>query len=170
MAGNKNSGGRRVGSGRKRKSESQKMEEEQGRMTMTFDSLDEDVPKPNRVLREIQLEGNPLQADEIYEKTWVWLEKRGCTPFVSPELLDRYAMMFARWLHCEEHISKLGYLGKHPTTGGEIQSPYVKMSHDYMSQVNRLWLEIFSIVKEHCTGDFGSGNTLDPMEMILGGG
>ncbi len=169
MAGNENSGGARLGSGRKKKQNPHILEVFQVGMTMENDYLEEEIPKPNKVLCEFQLDGSTLQASEIYEKTWLWLENRGCTALISPELLDRYAMMYARWLHCEEHISRLGYIGSHPTTGGEVQSPYVKMSQDYMAQINRLWLEIYSIVKENSTGSHGSIIEIDPMEALLSG-
>lgn len=171
MAGNKNSGGRRVGSGRKPKPRYDKIRDGE---TVDIASVEicENVVildgVNNVVLTQTQADGSVLQATEIYKKTWDWICERGCAVMVSPQLLDRYAMMCARWLHCEEHISKNGYLGTHPTTGGEIQSPYVKMSFDYLSQTNRLWLEIYGIVKENCSGDYSVGvEEVDPMEALL---
>lgn len=169
MAGNENSGGARFGAGRKPKHTKNMEIQEQGTF-LEIEHLNEECPVANSVLSIPQLDGSTLQAEEIYTNTWAWLEKRGCCSMVSPELLDRYSMMYARWLHCEEHISRLGYLGRHPTTGGEIQSPYVKMSQDYMSHVNRLWLEIYSIVKENSRGSsYGAIVDFDPMEAILRG-
>ncbi len=51
-------------------------------------------------------------------------------------------MSVARWIQCEEAITEYGFLAKHPTTGNAIQSPYVAMSQNFMSQTNRLWMEI----------------------------
>ena len=64
-------------------------------------------------------------------------------------------MSVARWIQCEEAITEYGFLAKHPTTGNAIQSPYVAMSQNFMSQTNRLWMEIYQIVKENCSSEYG---------------
>ena len=77
-------------------------------------------------------------------------------------------MMAARWIHCEEIITKTGYLATHPTTSMAIQSPYVAMSQNYMAQTNRLWFEILQIVKENCAADYTGANPQDDvMERLL---
>jgi uncharacterized membrane protein len=87
---------------------------------------------------------------------------------VSPQLLERYAMSAARWIQCEEAVTEYGFLAKHPTTGSAIQSPYVAMSQNYMAQTNRLWYEIFQIVKENCATDYTGANPQDDvMERLL---
>ena len=127
-----------------------------------------EMPQPSAMLSAVQKDGTILQAGEIYKTTWNWLDKRGCALLVSPQVLERYSMMAARWIHCEEIITKTGYLAKHPTTSMAIQSPYVAMSQNYMAQTNRLWYEIFQIVKENCTADYTSVNPQDDvMERLL---
>jgi len=127
-----------------------------------------DMPKPSDMLSAVQRDGTKLQAGEIYEATWKWLDERGCAALVSPQLLERYAMAAARWIHCEETISVTGYLAKHPTTQMAIASPYVSMSQNYMSQANRLWAEIYGIVRENCAKDYTSLNPQDDvMERLL---
>jgi hypothetical protein len=77
-------------------------------------------------------------------------------------------MSVARWIQCEEAITEYGFLAKHPTTGNAIQSPYVSIGQNYMNQTNRLWLEIFQIVKENSTGDYKGANPQDDvMERLL---
>ena len=77
-------------------------------------------------------------------------------------------MSAARWIQCEATITEFGFLAKHPTTGNAIQSPYVAMSQNYMAQTNRLWYEIFQIVKENCAADYtGSNPQDDVMERLL---
>ena len=77
-------------------------------------------------------------------------------------------MSAARWVHCEEAISKYGYLGKHPVSGQPIQSPYVAMSQQYMKQTNRLWGVIFQIVRENCATEYkGASPQDDMMERLL---
>ena len=71
-------------------------------------------------------------------------------------------------MQCESAVSRYGMLSKHPTTGKPIQSPYVSMAQSYMAQTNRLWLEIFQIVKENCTSEYKGGTPQDDiMEMLL---
>ena len=77
-------------------------------------------------------------------------------------------MSAARWIQCEEAVTEYGFLAKHPTTGNAMQSPYVAMGQNYMSQTNRLWVEIFQIVKENCAGEYtGESPQDDLMERLL---
>lgn len=77
-------------------------------------------------------------------------------------------MATARWIHCETIITNTGYLAKHPTTGAAIASPYVGMSQNYMNQANRLWNEIFAVVRENSTADYSGGTPQDDvMERLL---
>ena len=103
-----------------------------------------------------------------YENVWKWLAERSCAALVSPQLIERYAMASARWIQCESITSELGFLAKHPTTGAAIQSPYVAIADKYMTQANRLWSEIYQIVRENCTGEYGGANPQDDvMERLL---
>ena len=77
-------------------------------------------------------------------------------------------MSAARWIHCEEAVSKYGYLGKHPISSQPIQSPYVAMSQNYMKQTNRLWNEIFAIIRDNCSTEYkGVSPQDDLMERLL---
>lgn len=110
----------------------------------------------------------PLVAEEVYKATWEWLAERRCASLVSPQLLERYAMSVARWIQCEEAITDYGFLAKHPTTGNAMQSPYVAMSQNFMSQTNRLWMEIYQIVKENCATEYKGETPMDDaMERLL---
>jgi len=134
----------------------------------TADLIGRDMPEPGKMLEAVQKDGKTLIASEIYKATWKWLDERGCAALVSPQVLERYAMSAARWIQCEEAITEFGFLAKHPTTGNAIQSPYVAMSQNFMSQTNRLWFEIFQIVKENCTGEYAGTNPQDDvMERLL---
>lgn len=126
------------------------------------------MPKPSEFLSAKQKDGSVLGAVEIYETTWKWLSDRGCATIVSPQLIERYAMASARWIQCESLTSELGFLAKHPTTGAAIQSPYVAIADKYMTQANRLWSEIYQIVKENCTEEYSGSNPQDDvMERLL---
>ena len=91
----------------------------------------ETMPEPSDYLSEIQRDGKPLGADLVYRETWQWLDQRGGSQFVAPRLIEAYAQAFARYVQCEQAISKFGLLGKHPTTGAAIASPFVAMSQSF---------------------------------------
>ena len=128
----------------------------------------QDMPKPSAFLSAKQKDGTELQAVEIYRNTWEWLSVRGCAAIISPQLIERFAMASARWIQCEMITSQLWFLAKHPTTGAAIQSPYVAIANTYMTQANRLWAEIFQIVRENCTSEYTGANPQDDvMERLL---
>ena len=60
-----------------------------------------------------------------------------------------------------------GLLGKHPTTGGVVASPFASLSQSYQKQANVLWYEIFDIVKQNCTTKFDGSPQDDLMEQLL---
>ena len=167
-------GGKRPGAGRKKKAVTEKAANGNpgGRPLEVLDIPDMqgvDMPKPHDFLSADQRDGNPLQAKEIYEDTCKWLKGVGCAHLISPHMIERYAMCAARWIQCEEITNKLGFLSKHPTTQKPIPSPFVNIGINYMNQANRLWNEIFQIVKENCSSDYSSGPNPqdDLMERLL---
>lgn len=133
------------------------------------DLTGEDMPAPGEYLSRMQKDGKPLGADTLYTETWKWLRDRGCEKFVNPRLIEAYAQAFTRFIQCEEAISTYGLLGKHPTTGGAIASPFVQMSQSFQKQANLLWYEIFDIVKQNCTTAFTGNPQDDMMEALLSG-
>ena len=171
-----NRGGRRVRAGNKPDSLADKIitgrkaeilafdapELEAGTLDGAADLLGQDMPNPSEYLSARQRDGKPLGADEIFTETWRWLKARGCEKLINPRLLEAYAQAFARYIQCEDAISTYGLLGKHPTTGGAITSPFVQMSQSFQKQANLLWYELFDIVKQNCTMAF-VGNPQDDM-------
>ncbi len=133
------------------------------------DLYGEEMPIPSDYLSTKQKDGKPLGADALFIETWRWLRERGCEKFVNPRLIEAYAQAFTRYIQCEEAISTYGLLGKHPTTGGAISSPFVQMSQSFQKQANLLWYEIFDIVKQNCTTAFVGNPQDDIMEALLSG-
>ena len=131
------------------------------------DMFGEDMPPPSDYLSSRQRDGKPLGASVIYTETWKWLKARRCEMFVNPRLIEAYAQAFARYIQCEEAISAYGFLGKHPTTGGAVTSPFVSMSQSFQKQAKQQWYEIFEIVKQNCTTAFVSNPQDDMMEALL---
>ena len=166
-------GGARPGAGRKKKALTDKVESGNpgGKTLKVLDIPDVsgvDMPKPHDFLSATQRDGGQLQAKEIYEETWNWLKTIGGTAVVSPQLLERYAMCSARWIQCEEMTNRMGFLSKHPTTQKPIPSPFINIGINYMNQAVRLWNEIFQIVKENCSTDYGEVSPQDDlMERLL---
>lgn len=162
-----NRGGARVGSGRKSKALSEKVTEGKvgGAKYIPADDdlVGEDMPPVKDFLKAQQKNGKELCAEEIYKEIYRWLKARGCERLVSGQLIEQYAMSVSRWMQCEEAISEFGFLAKHPTTGNAIASPYVSMSQQYMKQSNQIWYQIYQIVKENCSVDFGGDSPHDDM-------
>ncbi|WP_205422864.1 terminase [Granulicatella sp. zg-ZJ] len=124
------------------------------------------MPKPSEYLSANQKNGLPLGADVIYAEIWLWLKERNCDKLVNKRLIESYAQALARHIQCEEAMSSYGLLGKHPTTGAVVTSPFVQMSIQFQKQANLLWYEIYDIVKQNCTEVFeDTGN--DMMERLL---
>lgn len=127
----------------------------------------EEMPSPSDYLSSKQKDGSMLGAAELYKETWTWLKERGCEKLVSKRMIESYAQAFTRYVQCEEAISQFGLLGKHPTTGGVVTSPFVTMSQSFQKQANLLWYEIFEIVKQNCTTEFEGSPNEDMMERLL---
>lgn len=133
------------------------------------DLYGEEMPAPSDYLSARQKDGKPLGAGDLFKETWKWLKDRGCEKFVNPRLIEAYAQAFTRYIQCEEAISTYGLLGKHPTTGGAMASPFVQMSQSFQKQANLIWYEIFDIVKQNCTTAFVGNPQDDIMEALLSG-
>ncbi len=167
-----NRGGARIGSGRKSKALTDKIND--SGMAVVIDlpepsAIDgEDMPPVKDYLKAKQKSGRDMCAAEVYEETWKWLKERNCERFVSVQLVEQYAMSVSRWIQCEECISEYGFLAKHPTTGNAITSPYVTMSQQYMKQMNQVWYQIYQVVKENCSVEWrGATPQDDVMERLL---
>lgn len=165
-------GGARVGAGRKPKALSEKINQGSQAAVLSFpepaELKGERVPPIKEFLKASQKSGVSLCAEDVFRSTYLWLQKRGCDRFVNTQLIEQYAMMVSRWVQCETMISEYGFLGKHPTTGAAITSPYVTMSQTYLKQVNQCWYQIYQIVKDNCSVEYGGSNPHDSlMERLL---
>lgn len=169
-----NRGGARPGAGRPRKALKEKLDAgNPGKRPLKKIEVPENIegvemPKPSEYLSRLQRDGTPLGADEIYSKVCRWLQLLGCDKLVNPTLVEQYSMTVARWVQCEEAISRLGFIGRHATTGQPCQSPFVHIAQNYMKQSTLLWSNIQQIVKENCSVDVnGPDPQTDMMERLL---
>ena len=77
-------------------------------------------------------------------------------------------MSAARWIQCEEITSAKGMIAAHPTTKAPIASPYINIGLNYMNQMNRLWAEIYDIIRTNSLQDVRGTNPQDDvMERLL---
>lgn len=175
-------GGPRVGQGRPKKALSEKIESGNpgGRKLQQLDFPEipdfeepeelagEEMPPVREFMTEEQRNGEKFYAEEIYHSTWRWLKMLGCEKLVSTELIEQYAMHKARWIQCEMALSRYGLLGKHPTSGSPIQSPYSAMALNFSKQATQIFYQIDQVVKEHCLVDYnGPSPQDDAMEILL---
>lgn len=167
-----NRGGMRIGAGKKSKSLDEKILEGKVERLVTMPVINSsknsvDMPELKKFMTARQRNGEKLQTAKIYAELWSWLVERGCENLIDNQLLEQYVMSVARWQQCEEYISKLGLIGEHPTTGGEMISVYVKMAQDYQRQINQLRYQIYSIVKENSSMECSLTTHADGMEMLF---
>jgi len=165
-------GGSRAGAGRKPKALSDKINQGAGAMVLAFpepaEFKGEDVPPVKAFLKASQKSGVDLCAEDVFRSTYLWLKERGCERFVNTQLIEQYAMSVSRWVQCETMISEYGFLGRHPTTGAATISPYCTLSQNYLKQVNATWFQIYQIVKDNCSVEYGGANPHDNlMERLL---
>ena len=165
-------GGARIGSGKKRKSLDERIQEGTTAKAKVLNVLEaepeEDAPIKDYLDRQ-QADGSVLRTREVMKLTKALLKAMGCEALVPSQLVEQYALAVARWIQCEEYISANGYLGTHPTTGGVCQSPFVSMSKDYKKQMNTDWFMIWQIVKENSSVGYQGDPQDDMMEQLLGG-
>ena len=167
-----NRGGARPGTGPKKQALNDKIAAGKASKSMVLpeptDIVGTDIPPVKEYLKAKQKNGKDLCAEDVFIATFTWLKGLNCDRLVNVQLIEQYAMSVSRWIQCEEAISEYGFLAKHPTTGAAIQSPYVAIANTYMTQANRLWSEIFQIVRENCTGEYAGSNPQDDvMERLL---
>lgn len=166
-------GGARVGAGRKKKALTDRIVEGGTGEVLSFPEImtdleGEETPPVKDYLKASQKSGVNLCAEDVFRSTYLWLKERGCERFVNTQLIEQYAMSVSRWIQCETMISEYGFLGKHPTTGAAITSPYVTMSQTYIKQVNQCWYQIYQIVKDNCSVEYHKASPHDDlMEHLL---
>lgn len=166
-----NRGGKRVGAGRKPKPLAEKLQEGKKAEAMSIPEPIElegaEVPAIKEFLSEEQRMGE-MYGKEIYEQMWQWLCDRSCAHLISPHLLEQYSLAFARWIQAEKLTNETGLLGRHPTTGNAIASPFVGIAQSYLKESNLLFQQIFSIVSANSREPVTGNPQDDIMEKLLG--
>jgi len=160
-------GGARIGAGRPKQNYSENNLIEFP-VLETAELPSEDIPPPKNYLTAEQKDGGKTYAEEIYNETYKWLKACKCENLITKEQIENFAEISARQIQCQQMIDTYGFLSAHPTTGKPIQSPFVKMSLDYMRQASNLWLQIYNVVKQNFSSAYKKGSANDSMEQLLG--
>ena len=165
-------GGKRQGAGRKPKPLAEKTKNgKTGSRKPTVLDIPEmegvQMPPPDKALSAKQRDGTTLKAAEVYEALWKMLESWHAVQYVPTQMIEQYAMCYARWLQCEEMTNELGFLSRHPTTNKPITSPFINIGINYMNQATRQLDNILQIVNENCSVDLSAINPHDKNEKIL---
>lgn len=149
-----NSGGSRVGAGRKKKPLADKLlDGNPGKaplMVMKFPDQQNEPKTPPSHLSKL--------AKEIYEACVAWLSGTGCLNLVPPWYVETYAACAARWRECDAEIGKHGKLVKHKATGDPVITPYAAISDMYYKQMITADRRIWEIVKDNSQHKFSQGD------------
>lgn len=169
-------GGARIGAGRKSGKLESKIVEGKVAEGISTARMPDDDENFERYFKPFLKSVTP-DSDEYFAVTdicvnvYSWLLKFGCEKLVPNELIAQYAINSARWQQSEMYLSKCGLMGTHPTTGGEMASPYINVSIQYQKQANTAWYQIYQIVKENSAEAVTSlADSNDEMEQLLAGG
>ena len=93
----KRQGGARIGAGQKKKALADKIVEgNPGKRKITVREFSdtaslqgEAMPPPREYLAARQKNGKELLAVEVYERTWTWLNERGCAHLIPAQMCIR---------------------------------------------------------------------------------
>ncbi len=169
-----NRGGARLGAGAKKKPLADKIATGNpgGRALTVMEFSDtanlkgQAMPEPNKMLEATQKDGKTLSRLKSI-KTWQWLNQAFARS-VSPQLLERYAMSVGTL----DSMRGSGYESVfwRSTPPGQRNSKPLCCdgSELYDTQTNRLWYEIFQLVKEKLHGEYsGASPQDDVLERLL---
>ena len=113
-------------------------------------------------LSQLQKDGKPFGADEIYKRVWLWLKERKCEKFVSSDTREHYAVMAARAVQCTRSVSEFGLLSK-GNKGNIVESPFVSLEMSYTKQAEDFWKTIYAIVEQNASEVYGGSTPEDDL-------
>lgn len=159
------SGGYRPGSGRPKKSASEKLlDGNPGKRPIEVLDFDECEDIPQEPPAWLSKKGK-----EVYKTTLQWLENIGCTKGILPGNLEEYAQCKSRWLESEELLNTYGLLVK-DKSGNPTSSPYLQFSQQYLKMTNDVWAKIYQVVRETKLTEIDENSPNDDvMESLLRG-
>lgn len=169
-------GGARPGAGRKKQSAAQKKLHGKAPMKskgvkLKGEQLEaNDCPEPHAYMSMQTKNSAENISKQIYSEVYEWLKKRKCEHLIQPQLIEQYALSYARYAQAETAIHQFGMLAKNQNSGNAVPSPFIEISQAYLKQSQNIWLSIYSIVKDSCVEYTEDGDPNDDiMEMLLTG-
>lgn len=183
-------GGKRVGAGRKKMSEQERllngqsrkgkkapgnaeeiMENQEAELVAAMQpphlERSNEMPEPNEYLTK-DSQGRANRGKAIYKKIWQWLKDRDCHLLVNPEGLQQYALALSRCEQAELAIHDFGLLTKCPKSGAPLQSPFIPVAQSYQRQAAALWGQIEAGISDRLRM-YVDKNTIsdDPLDALL---
>lgn len=139
-------GGARPGAGRKKKNVQPPSAENV--IAIYKDGDIDGLPLPDSLLSQKQGGNIPLEAVGVFYSIFRYLKTCGAEKTVPKELVEMFALSYARWKQAETTISEKSFLAPHPTTGVPYTSPLVQISMTYSKQAQQYWFAIYSLTKD----------------------
>jgi hypothetical protein len=107
-------------------------------------------------------------AEKRFNETWKWIDAKGCAECVKRELVEQYAVTYARWVYCVEKTNLYGVLTKGSSVSGLVLHPIYAESKALQKELRDIWFVITQIVKENATlANGGHIQPDDPIARIL---
>lgn len=161
-------GGRRPGAGRKKKALTDRISEGKSASVVSYEvtqSLKDVTPLPDVLdfMKRDQMDKIPFHAERVFRETWKYLSAAGVAEIVGIQQVQAFAQMVARWIQCEEAVSKMGIVARR-ASGSLVVSPYVTAGNDYLKMANNIWSGIVQVMKENSSTDW---KTNKPEDAIL---
>ena len=169
-------GGARAGAGRKKMPEMQKKlygkapKKSNGKNLKGAELIPCDCPEPHSYMTMSTKNASENLSRQIYDEVYAWLKIRKCEHLVQPQLIEQYALSYARYSQAETAIHQFGLLAKNQNSGNAEPSPFIEISQTYIKQSQNIWLSIYATVKETCAQYSGENAPEDDiMEQLLTG-
>jgi len=169
-------GGARTGSGRKKMTEKNKQlygkvpVKSKGKNFKGTELEPCECPEPHPYMSMTTKNAGENLSKQIYDEVYAWLKDRKCEYLVQPQLIEQYALSYARYAQAETAIHQFGLLAKNQNSGNAEPSPFIEISQTYLKQSQSIWLSIYATVKDSCIQYSGEDLPEDDlMEKLLSG-
>ena len=152
-------GGFRANSGRKKKSDQQKILE--GKLdanvlkartvegeSVDVEVIDSDLPPLRDYMTKQQKNGTYLQAEEEYKRVLEWIKKSGCEDKVPKNLIEQYVMNRCRYIELQNSVSEYGYVVKKGSNGNIQPNPFFQMLQEQERTLNVSYNNIDNIIRQ----------------------
>jgi hypothetical protein len=169
-------GGARTGCGRKKMTEVKKQlygkvpVKSKEKILQCAELIPDYCPEPHAYMSMATKNAGENLSKQIYSEIYGWLKNRKCEHLVQPQLIEQYALSYARYAQAETAIHQFGLLSKNQNSGNAEPSPFIDISQTYLKQSQSIWLSIYATIKDTCGQYSGEDSPEDDlMEKLLSG-